>query len=194
MNERLGDEILLAWKEEIARVHHEGRLCSERQLQAEMYHHLKMRLGRVDYGLWVEPTLELESGTGKWVVKPDLLITRLQVIEAVIEIKNVPFGRADFKSDIAKLVGFQKSVGKSFHLLSDPNTGLYVTDKPFTVDSDIICVYAAIAKGNDGWAMENSNTWKPNKIEVDLPRHFLHLVGRTYEDKEAVFEKASDDW
>lgn len=165
-----------------------GILCSERHLQAEMYFHLKSLLP--DHQIWIEPLFELEYENEKWKIKPDILISHQDEIKSIVELKYVPFGDAVFGPDIEKMFWLEKCKGKMmFRLKTDPATGDYTPDT-YKLSEDILSVFAVIARGDHSWAVGNRNLWKQQQCRIDIPHNFLHLVGKTYIEREAEFKNA----
>ncbi len=74
LKSELSELIQQVWCVDIKAVYDKGLMCSERHLQAEMYHHFKNQLR--GYQCWIEPTLELQIEGSKWKIKPDILITK----------------------------------------------------------------------------------------------------------------------
>ncbi len=171
------------WRTEIKKAYKNQILCSERQLQAEFYCGLKPFSKKKNYRVWIEPVLVF-GYKKKMIIKPDLIITKGRTVNAVIELKYRPYGLVDFKTDIEKMRELQH-YKKSFPLLTDVRSGNYTKDE-FKVSNNLLCVYAAIAKGGHAAAVKDRKYWKEN-YEIKLPEPFLHLVGRIYRDRKCDF-------
>ena len=181
----LSKQIEKIWCQQIKESYIKGILCSERQLQAELYHFLKSNLA--DHQVWLEPVIELETEKDKWKIIPDMLITYHQEIQAVIELKYVPYGEVKFKPDIEKMYTLSnQSNSKSFRLKTDPVNGNY-TLVQFAIAKNILCIYAAIARGNHAWGVESRSFWIENNYQLNIPNNFLHLVGKVYSNQECAF-------
>jgi len=86
-----------------------GYINYERQLQAELFHHLKLELAP-DIDIWFEQVLNLKT-TGGPIFTPDIILSLNDMIIAVIELKYLIFGNPTFKKDIKKfhrLNGYSK--------------------------------------------------------------------------------------
>ena len=100
----------------------------------------------------------------------------------------MPYGEVRFKGDIEKMYWLSKyDKRKHFELKTDSQTGQYSEDK-FYVSDNLLCVYAAVARGNHAWGVESKIFWEENNYEIKIPENFLHLVGRVFSDKENEFK------
>lgn len=148
------DPIFTAFKSiwaEIEQVYNSGTICSERHLQAELYHLVKGILRVQDYQLFIEPKINTNSTTSDiHGLIPDMLVTRGKEIVAVIEIKYVPHGYAEYEKDFATFNKFQANAGKKdvrIDLLTDPYTGSWKdSENPtFTIANDLELLFIVIA-------------------------------------------------
>lgn len=178
--------ILDTWQKEIYDCYESGNLCSEKQLQAELYHQLRLfsKQETRQLKVWVEPTLKLPRENGTGTIKPDLLLSSGNEVIAIVELKYVPYKEARFQDDIRKMYNLSKYQGL-IRLETDPNTGNYYdkADKHLTVAKDILCVFAAICKGGFAHAVESQTVWKKKNYQINIPHNFLHLVGRVFKEK-----------
>src|SRR5688572_8048439 len=114
------------WEDQIKTAYANGKICSERHLQCELYHHLKTS---DKYDVWVEPTLSVSNDSTFTTMKPDLLISKGSEMIAMMEIKNVPDMEASYKADIQKLVNFERSKTAEYFLHLDTSTGHFRREK-----------------------------------------------------------------
>lgn len=168
------------WEKEIKDYYAEGRICSERNLQAEFYHHLRNKL-KDDAVIWVEPTLSFkEDIEGLTKMKPDLLITEHNAIIAVIELKYNPASEVHHKDDLKKLYNFSRVVDNGLRLKTDIYSGGFVKEEFYTVSKNIVTCFAVVCR-HFGHAVKREE-WK----EINTHDNFLHLTGIVYKEAKKV--------
>lgn len=144
------------WTEKISTDYVNGLINSERALQACLYHHLRASLEKSrtygDLELFVEQKLDGPRGQlGKLRGKtPDLIICRGKEIVAFFELKFVPEGRPVFEGDFKKFDQYHERKGNKVFLHIDPDTGYWVEEKTYSIASEPLIYYAAIARSDSG--------------------------------------------
>lgn len=141
----LKDFLAMAWSR-ITSYYHLGNICSERHLQAELFHILKSDEQFIkEYKIYVEPTLYTKQGdTDIDKIIPDMLITKGKKIVAYIELKYVPHGYIRATDDIRKFYDFNECKYAEIYLERNPVDGGWSEDL-YTICSDIIFVYGFIS-------------------------------------------------
>jgi len=140
MSDILIDIITNSWNNcKIEIQEHIVSINSERCLQSLFYCNLKSSV--IDcMNIAIEPKLIVNNKT----CIPDILITNNHIIAAIIEIKFVPEGFANYKQDVLKLDFIkQNCLNRSFNIFIDPLSGRY--DGEYCVSNDTIYCYAVIA-------------------------------------------------
>ena len=172
--------LVYTWKVKIRDGYLAGLYCSEKNLQADMYHHLVMYK---KYKVWVEPSLKIYPEPGgddkksEQTIRPDLMISAGNEVIACIELKYVPHAYAMLQTDIDKLRMFTNQPrNKTISLQVDPATGEW-EDEGFTIAEDLLSVFAVIADEN-AWANHLEEYYKKEKKTVINIPNFLHLYGR----------------
>jgi hypothetical protein len=107
--EEIKKKITRIWENEIRDALESGEVIIEKQLQAEMYHQLRLKFPK--YKIWTAPTLYLKKYDLDRI-KPDLIITKGKEILAVIQMEFKPWEFLDYKENLSVLMGLDK-VGKS---------------------------------------------------------------------------------
>lgn len=186
----VSDLLLEIWTGPIKENYSRGKICSERHLQCELYHLLRLNS---NLDVWIEPTLIVKTGDTGRTMKPNLLISQANEILAVLEIKNVPDGEAAYKADVEKLVLFESSSTATYHLETDLATGRFKQDVEFKISKHLLCVYAAISRGNFAYSVKPTKFWLSNDPDIKLPKNFLHLVGRLYKNDLRFCESVHDE-
>lgn len=94
------DSLDKIWTIDIKEAFCNGLIPYERQLQAELYHRLKIEITE-EYKIWVEPVMYLRDYELD-KIKPDLVITKEDLILAVIELKFSPWSYVNTSHDLDK--------------------------------------------------------------------------------------------
>lgn len=170
------------WLNDIPIVFNKGLLVYERQLQALLFHFLKLNLIEDKYEIWVEPVIDL-SVDGLTNVIPDIVIVHNNLVVALIEIKFTPWQYTNIR-DINKLILLQdfSARGLKFPLGHPTTTSKWVRDKVRMVDfnPNYISCFIVFSK-NDKIAFD---------INHDKLRNFFHLIGYINDDSnKPIFEE-----
>ncbi|MDK2977955.1 MAG: hypothetical protein PWP52_669 [Bacteroidales bacterium] len=166
------------WTNQISKTYNQGLLCSERQLQAEFYHHLKAEKYN-DYTVWLEPVLEIRENPLLHHKKPDIMISKDNEIVGVIELKyNLEKG-INVTNDFEKLKAFSTLNGDTkIPLYTDITNGNWDNDKNFSFSKDLILIFAVIA-----WEdVEALNTKALNEKKSFKHKNMYHLIGSVNKD------------
>lgn len=177
MENRLINILETIWKKSIADTYLNGLICSERQLQAELYRQLR---NQTDYLIWVEPELELKN-TALHHTKPDMIISSLNnKIIGVIELKfNLSKG-IDVKWDIEKLTEFsQLNREVKIPLLTNLINGGWDYDNQFILSDNLVVILAVIA-WKDTEALDTEKLKAKFNIKNEI--NMYHLIGSVNEN------------
>lgn len=167
------------WNNQIKDYYMSGSISTERNLQAELYHQMRVNRGLQNYQIWVEPTFYFENKDLAMNHKiPDLIITNQNKIESVIEIRYKPYGDVLYTDVIEKL--FRLSILKGSHIIplkTKPETGNWLTrpEEKYIFSENCIFIFAVVARDNYSIALEQS------KWIIEIPKNFLHLKGKISE-------------
>lgn len=162
-----------AWEKLVPTDYQDRVLSFERDLQAAFYHHVRI-LSRERLALFNEVPAFLRQG------KPDLVVCRGSVVEAVIEFKFAP-EKVGFRPDMAKLARWAKAVRKArtkVNLALDPKTVRIDSKSPFFVSDKTNWVFAVVAP--DGWDAVSSDAIKRclDSMRKNVPwSRFWHFTG-----------------
>lgn len=149
MIESVNNALIEAWIAQ-RRFYQNGIICSERHLQALLFHELCSRIG-AEFEIYVEPRLEIKSGdkslNGK---KPDLLIcNKERKVTHMIELKYVPFAYPEYQGDIKKFTDWKKANAQiKFPLKTVANSGQWNYQDLYQIDQQTQTVYGIIAKAD----------------------------------------------
>lgn len=144
------------WKQ-IEFIYKQGRICSERHLQAEMFRVLRQHAifetetGTGRYQIFIEPYIDKNNATdnGKTFVRiviPDMIFTKEDKIVGIMEVKYIPHHFPKFEKDFVSLSEFYKKRGSGFEvkLEVDWQTGNW-SEKQFRIDKNVLLIYCVIA-------------------------------------------------
>jgi len=155
----------------IQREYLEGRVVSERDLQARIICEMKQLLSG-PMRIMAEPAWK-EADNFRI---PDIVIASDSRITDIFELKFVPHGYADPKDDLAKLVEYSSAGDRHRPVSLEPLTGQWAKSIPLAKD----CRFHFIAVSNFGAAA----VW-PESLADEVPRlaqylkHITHWFGRT---------------
>lgn len=165
MDTYLLNSITEVWVTKIRDAYISGSIPSERHLQAELFHAMKLSLS--DYQIYVEPyEFKFESHlSNKEFDKddriigyiPDLVITKSNNIIAIIEIKYTPHLRCEFKPDMLKLQTYE-SYTAPFSLTVDYLIGDFDKRNLVAINNQTALIFMGIAKSDS--AAFQINYWK----------------------------------
>lgn len=150
----------------------EGSICSERHLQAVLFHILQLDKEFTNHYLcFIEPQI------GKKI--PDMIIAdpKTKKTIAIAELKYVPHGYVPFEKDALSLSFFNKKYDKAkpIKLLTNPTTGNYKEDK-FFISKNLLCVFVAITNEQSFAVTNTADIWKPKYTEAEIKNN-LTLLG-----------------
>jgi len=178
--EKLKKVFTSIWIDEIKDRFDNGFIIYERQLQAELYRRLKEKLKESDnYEVWVEPVLYNIFPPGH-IIKPDIIITKADLIVGIVEIKFKPWEEVNLKYDFNKLMEINRKL-KKIKLRYKPFSSDWKkqnkneTSEYMLVEESCLNIFIAFGK-------ENSPAL--DKIE-GRPENFLHLIGYIDNSKHA---------
>ncbi len=189
-----------SWCDEVKKRFSEGLITYERQLQAVWYRALKGRLDS-NFEVWIEPVFYLsedyDNSRPRSLTKPDLVITWLDKIVAVIELKCLPWGYPSFQGDIHKLIeicyrdGYPDCIAMGWRPTSP---SWYKQEKEeselgFQLEPSTLFGFAVIAHPNSG-SVDPNNIVRvfENVIGGEKTRsHFFHLTGMIHFDGSIEF-------
>lgn len=139
-------EILTStWCDEIKLLFEKGAISSERQLQAEWFSILKVKLP--EYEIFVE-AVGIKHVDGNEMV-PDLIITHKTEIVAILELKFQPHSYIKYNRDQIKLTQYSLLNRTGYHLLrTDPSSGEYDTNYRYTLSDQLKIIFAGIGREN----------------------------------------------
>ena len=159
-----------------------GFIPYERQLQAELFHELKLILPD-KYKIWVEPIIYLkEYGLDK--IRPDIIVTENFDIKLIIELKHVINGEPEFKNDIEKLLKFEFAkesnnieLSLSSAILNSEEPDL-ITFVRHRLDKELLSVFVAFG----------SEKCKAFTERYETPKNFLFIMGYFTKNNELKIE------
>ncbi|WP_428662163.1 hypothetical protein [Runella sp.] len=164
------------WKQ-IEVIYKQGRMCSERHLQAEMFHVLRQHatFEVLPYRIFVEPCIRFKNPSA--TVIPDMIFTYGDQIVGVMEIKYVPHGFPIFEKDFNSLGQFykQRATASPFNLETDFQTGQW-SKKEFKVAPNLLLIYCVIANYEAHIVSENENVKKVWKKLIGQDQTFENCL------------------
>ena len=174
-----------------------GKICSERHLQAVIYHHLISSLEfKKEFAISIEPritgnnaclgNLELSG------IIPDMLITKKdeKEIVAIVEIKYVPHHFIPFQKDIKNLAKFwklRKIDDYCIYLDTVPGTGQWNTGNKYKVSEDLCLIYCAIGNRESYGFTDTQTMWSKAYTSLEENPNYLMFTGLIHKDKEPDF-------
>lgn len=179
---RIADAFKAVWVQ-VQTIYYQGRIISERHMQAEIYRLLRANpeFDR-EYQIWVEPKIEFKQPNIDSYLKgtiPDMVITRDEEIVAVVELKYTPLGFLPFEKDVTNLMLFNKLRGNGNYKIAlrvNHLTGDYDANHGFSISKDLLLVYCAMAR-KDSHAFEKaSDIWILDGQKVQPPPNYLFLT------------------
>lgn len=172
----------------------EGKISSERHLQAELYHILcSDEAYMAKYQLHVEPNLHMAGRGNKATsiigIIPDMLVTEGNNIIAHVELKYVPYDFIRYQKDILNFRRLYSYRGTDIRvlLMVNPLNGDWDNGKEFTFDSDMIFIYAVITNSESDFIRHGDNIWKESESEMNITPGYLFLLGTTNEESPPEF-------
>lgn len=182
-----------AW-DYIGRRYAAGVICSERHLQAELFHVLYCDPSFIkQYDLRIEPVLYESVGKEHRLsgLIPDLLVTRDNTIMAHVEIKYVPHGFVQYKKDVASMTrtwNLKANQEVAFYLDTNPQNGEWNYERPYKVGKEFKMIYCMIGNEDSDCFVNNKSIWDgENKEMFDVD--IIQFVGRISKASIPVFEQ-----
>lgn len=134
-------------------IYKQGRICSERHLQAEMFHvlrqHAVFETGM--YQIFIEPYIDKNNATDNEktfvsIVIPDMVFTKEDKIVGIMEVKYTPHYFPKFEKDFISFSEFYKKRRSDFAVKLEVNwqTGNW-GEKQFRIDENVLLIYCVIA-------------------------------------------------
>jgi hypothetical protein len=168
----------------IEQVYKHGKLCSERHLQAELFHVLQSDLNFTrKYQLFVEPNIYSTSDKFKSAkihgIIPDIIIADGNNIACIMELKYCPTGYIPFEKDLDTFSKFHEHKGHSdnIFLTTNPLTGDYNYDIKYSISKNLILAYGIIANEYSYAITNPADIWTDKRF-VNLPlTNYLYLIG-----------------
>ncbi|HMR81956.1 MAG TPA: hypothetical protein PKE30_02455 [Niabella sp.] len=183
-----------AWQY-IGRRYNSGVICSERHLQAELFHALYCDpVFMKKYNLRIEPVLyEGDKDNGKCSgLIPDLLVIgRERKIVAHVEVKYIPHGFVPYKKDVASMFylwNLKASGGTKFYLDTNPENGDWNYDRPYVVGEDFKMIYCMIGNEESDCFVSNHTIWEGYNGMSGKSTDIIQFAGKISK-KAAVFEQ-----
>lgn len=182
-----------AWLK-IEQAYKQGKLCSERHMQAALFHILQSDINFTNtYQIFVEPDIFSTSDIFKSEkihgISPDILITQGQDIVCVIELKYCPAGYIKFGKDLTTFSKFHEHKGHAdaIYLTTNSLTGDYNYDLPFSISKDLILAYGIIANEYSDAITHADEIWSDNKYVNQPLTNYLYLIGSINKITESKF-------
>jgi len=180
----------------IKEIYMEGKICSERHLQSEIFHILKQDNNfNAEYKIFIEPTIysdkkEMDDSLIIGII-PDILITNHQdKIVCVFELKYKPNGYVRYKKDINNFGKFNDLKGSEFpiYLETNPKNGDWDYKRPFKIDKNILFAYAIIANEYSDALKKTEEIWKNTEFLKQPITNYIQLIG-SVNDRDTIFSK-----
>jgi hypothetical protein len=172
-----------AWVK-IKSYYNEGRICSERHLQAELF---KIFLSDKEfikkYMIHIEPTIYSDKKDRKerkiTGIKPDILITEGPKIVAYVELKYVPNTYIQYEKDIHNFSKIYSHRGKDtpIYLKVNPINGDWNYEEKYTFDKDLILIYAMIINIKSDFITNRKKIWSSKEYLFSEEPRYLYLIG-----------------
>lgn len=187
----LKKKLKYCWQQ-IEIIYNDGRICSERHMQAELFSLLlNQNETNENFQIFVEPSI---YGDNQYLYEiklngiiPDLIITENNEIVCVIELKYNPTGYIEYGKDLTNLGKFASIMGYDYsvYLETNPKDGDWNYDRPFRVSKSLLIVYAiianeysdAITKANEIW--NNSDFFQ---IQIKNKLFFIGAINKIKAD------------
>ena len=174
--ENLKKELISLWKNDIKKDYEEGLICSERHLQALIFHYLMKKFECIcEYKIWLEPLLTGSRLYNLKGTKPDLLITYKNEIICFVELKYVPYGYVNYHKDLNKI---SSKYNPKINLYTESKSGDWDYKKYFKFNENILKVFGVIA---------NCEAAALSIEHISVPGNFLHLFG-SVELNKSIFD------
>lgn len=179
-----------------------GKVCSERHLEAVIYHHLISDENfRNEFAISIEPVI---TGDGTCLTDlklsgtiPDMIITNKdeKEITAIVEIKYVPHNFIPFQKDIGNLAKFwklRKIDDHCIYLDLMPGTGRWNTENKYKVSNNLYLIYCAIGN-RESYGFTNTETmWSKAYTTLEENPNYLMFTGSIHRDGEPDFNPKSN--
>jgi len=178
----------------IEQVYKQGKVCSERHMQAELFHILLGDLNFANnYQLFVEPNVYSTSDKFKSVkihgIIPDIIITEGQSIACILELKYCPTGYIPFEKDLDTFSKFHQHKGHmgEIYFTTNPLTGDYNYDIKYSISKDLILAYGIIANEYSYAITNPGDIWTDKRFVIQPLTNYLQLIGSVNNLTESKF-------
>lgn len=164
--------------------YNEGRICSERHLQAEFFHLFLSDNELIKkYMVHIEPTIYCDNKDLKerkiTGIKPDMLITEGRKIVAYVELKYVPNTYIQYEKDIHNFSKIYSHRGKDtpIYLKVNPINGDWDYEDKYTFDKDLLLIYAVIINYKSDFIAKRDKIWSLKEYMFSEEPRYLYLIG-----------------
>jgi len=183
----------------IEKIYNDGKICSERHLQAEIFSILSHddRFKNI-FQVFVEPRIFSKDDKvinfGIIGIKPDMIITQKDRIVCVYELKYVPYfhhGHPEYQKDIINLSKFYELKGSNeviFYLETNPKTGDWNYERRFTIDDGLLIAYSAIAKKDSDAFTLAEEIFEGKRTDSKPIENYIYLKGIINKDNYPNFD------
>lgn len=181
------------WKE-LRKYYMEGKICSERHLQAILFHLMQNETTfDQEFQVFIEPKIYTKPEEGKKNVIhgliPDMLITHNTQIVAVVELKYCPYSYVPTLKDLQTFSRFQSMQNSptKILLLTDPQTGNY-NETGFTLSVNLLFVYGVIGQEESDAFTLGEILWSDKKYVPQPITRYVYMKGLINKTKEPIFD------
>lgn len=187
----------MAWRQ-IGSIYSAGKICSERHLQAELFHQLYSNpLFLQTYELRVEPCMYYFNMTKNrnevLGFTPDMLIiNRNEEILGCVELKYVPHGYVQFEKDMAnmfKMWDLKNKESIKFYLDTVPESGDWNYQKPYALGNNFHLIYGVIGNEFSDGIMNYKRNWT-QPINHPLEIQYRQFIGSISDNNDVQFYMA----
>lgn len=167
-------------------IYSSGAICSERHLQAELFHILQNDvLFTNSFQVFIEPSICAYKDNDKYTdmhgLIPDMIITRETKIVGIVELKYNPLGYVQFQKDLSTFSAFfeQKGGEVEIYLRTDPVNGdfRYDPDHTFKLAEDLLLIYGIIGNADSHAITNAENIWTNTDYVTKPLSNYLQLIG-----------------
>lgn len=139
-------ELAKLWRKEVAANYSDGKITTERALQAVLYMLIRSRLPEVE--VFVEPGLMYyDAGSPRF--RPDIVLCHGTTIELFCELKFVPHWHPNYYDDLDKLARLSREGTETEHKLRiDPKSGTFGDNVPHEVSRDTQYAFMVIGRAD----------------------------------------------
>lgn len=179
----------MAWRQ-IGTIYSAGKICSERHLQAELFHQLYSNALFLEaYELRVEPCMYhynlKESKNMILGFTPDMLIVNSNYeILGCIELKYIPHGFVRNKKDMTnmfKMWDLRQTGVTKFYLDTAPGSGDWNYEQPYMLGDEFHLIYGIIGNEFSDGIMNYKTYWteSDNQASKIQYRQFIGSISKS---------------